>query len=437
MSDAGVHGRAAGGGLVLEPFRGLRYGPDLASRLADVTSPPYDVVDGNTLVKLRESDPHNVVRLILPSSGDPAEAARLLREWRTTGVLLRDDPAMLYGYEQRLSGRTIQRGLLGAVQLRPEQDGVILPHENVMPGPVAGRLAIMRACDGNLEPILLSYDGGGAASEIVETTSAAPALATAMAPDGLEHRLWPIHEPRLLAAVATDLATRQALIADGHHRYAAYLGLRDEHRAAGDGEGPWDYGLALLVDQRAHPLQLAAIHRVVTGLSLDEASRRLANATGFVVEYFGVSAEAARSALAELGGAPAVPVAGLLGAAGGLAGRAGRDRRHAYVLTDGQQWVVLSAPWASFDVHPMLDSTVLHEVVLGRVLGVSENQIRYAHAADNAISDAGPESVAVLLNPVDIDTVADLARRGIRMPGKSTSFGPKPRTGLVIRSFLD
>jgi uncharacterized protein (DUF1015 family) len=98
---------------------------------------------------------------------------------------------------------------------------------------------------------------------------------------------------------------------------------------------------------------------------------------------------------------------------------------------------VLSAPWASFDVHPLLDSTVLHEVVLGQVLGVSANQIRYVHAAESAISDAGPESVAILLNPVGIDTVADLARRGIRMPGKSTSFGPKPRTGLVLRSLVE
>ncbi|GAB3420274.1 DUF1015 domain-containing protein [Flindersiella endophytica] len=433
---------AAGGGLVLEPFRGIRYGPDHAGRLADVTSPPYDVVDGQALLELRESDPHNVVRLILPSSGEPAEAARLLREWRAGGVLVRDDTAMLYGYEQRISGRPIQRGLLGAVRLHPERDGVILPHEDVMPGPVAGRLAIMRACDGNLEPILLSYEGGGAASEIVEATSAAPALATAVVPDGLEHRLWPIQDPRLLAAIAGDLASRQALIADGHHRYAAYLGLRAEHRAAGDGDGPWDYGLALLVDQRAHPLQLAAIHRVVTGLSLAEASQRLANANGFVVESFGRSAEAARSVLAELGGAPAEPVADRLGpdpvaVAGDSAGRAGRVRRHAYVLTDGQQWVVLSAPWASFDLHPMLDSTVLHEVVLSQVLGVSEDQIRYAHAADSAISDAGPQSVAILLNPVDIGTVADLARRGIRMPRKSTSFGPKPRTGLVMRSFIE
>ena len=51
-----------------------------------------------------------------------------------------------------------------------------------------------------------------------------------------------------LAAVRQDLAGRQALIADGHHRYAAYLRVQAARRAAGSGPGPWDFGLALLVD---------------------------------------------------------------------------------------------------------------------------------------------------------------------------------------------
>jgi len=67
--------------------------------------------------------------------------------------------------------------------------------------------------------------------------------------------------------VAADLAPRQALIADGHHRYAAYLQLQARRRSAGDGGGPWDYGLALLVDSAAYPPQIGAIHRVIPGLA--------------------------------------------------------------------------------------------------------------------------------------------------------------------------
>ena len=67
--------------------------------------------------------------------------------------------------------------------------------------------------------------------------------------------------------MAADLAPRQALIADGHHRYAAYRQLQARRRSAGYGDGPWDYGLALLVDSAAYPPQIGAIHRVIPGLA--------------------------------------------------------------------------------------------------------------------------------------------------------------------------
>jgi hypothetical protein len=49
------------------------------SGIANVTSPPYDVISGGSLEHLRASDPHNVVRLILPGEdvrGPDAAAMR-------------------------------------------------------------------------------------------------------------------------------------------------------------------------------------------------------------------------------------------------------------------------------------------------------------------------------------------------------------------------
>ena len=39
----------------------------------------------------------------------------------------------------------------------------------------------------------------------------------------------------------------------------------------------------------------------------------------------------------------------------------------------------------------------------------------------------------MLLKPVELGDVLAVAASGERMPRKSTSFGPKPRTGLVLR----
>ena len=67
-----------------------------------------------------------------------------------------------------------------------------------------------------------------------------------------------------LATLADALSGCRPLIADGHHRYAAYL--RMQETAPG---GATDRGLAMLVDQNDTPMFLGAIHRVLTGVDLD------------------------------------------------------------------------------------------------------------------------------------------------------------------------
>src|SRR5271169_595706 len=145
-------------GLVLAPFRGVRYAEDRVSGLAEVTSPPYDVIAADIENQLMASDPHNVVRLILPlhPAGQPGspydDAARDLRDWLGDGILAADPAPALYVYEQAADlagdaaepgGRTVQRGLIGALGLVPYAAGIVQPHEDVAPGPVAGRRQLM------------------------------------------------------------------------------------------------------------------------------------------------------------------------------------------------------------------------------------------------------------------------------------------------------
>jgi hypothetical protein len=47
---------------------------------------------------------------------------------------------------------------------------------------------------------------------------------------------------------------------------------------AGQGAGPWDYGLAFLVDADAYPLRLGPIHRVIPHLDPAEAASLAAQA---------------------------------------------------------------------------------------------------------------------------------------------------------------
>jgi uncharacterized protein (DUF1015 family) len=430
-----------GPGLALAPFRGIRYARDRVSGIANVTSPPYDVISGGILEDLRGADPHNVVRLILP--GDDADAnqvaAGLLHEWLSEGVLIPDPGPVLYVYEQAGDAAAwLQRGIIGLVRLGPPDTAGILPHESVMPGPVAGRRALMAATQANLEPIFLIYDGDDArdgdadtATDVIDRVAAERApLVTITTEDDVTHRLWRISDPREQAAIATDLAGRRALIADGHHRYAAYMGMQADMRASGRGAGPWDYGLAFLVDSAAYPPRLGAIHRVLPGLPPERAAE-LAKAA-FTVQDLpaGLSLDEAQRRLA---------AAGQEGTAFLLAGGPGfRLLSH----PDPVQ-VAASMPGGVSGSWRGLDASVLQQLLIGRLWGItdSERNVLVDHDAADAVravcgpGASAPGGTAVISNPVSFHDVIEIAARGERVPRKSTSFGPKPRTGLVLRTF--
>ena len=417
-------------GLELAPFRALRYDEAVAGPLGPLTSPPYDVIDDEGVRRYLAESPYNVVRLILPREADVGAAspydaaAALLAAWRAEGVLRADDEPALYAYEMR-EGEAVTRGLIGALALVDPDAGIVLPHENTMAGPVADRLALTAATECNTEPIYLVYDGGGIASAVVADVGAQPPLAEAESEDGIAHRLWAITDPEILAAVAADLHTRRAVIADGHHRYANFRRHQADNHAAGRGNGPWDHGLAFLVDATAFGPQVHAIHRVVPSLPAAEAARLAEEA--FTVRRLDGGLDEALDALA---------AAGKGGAAFVVSGPDGR-----WLLTDPSPDAIgahlpgdASAAWRALDV------TVAHHLLIRAVwhLTDDEHTVGYRHdapAAEAAAAESG--GTALLLNPTPVEAVIAVAAAGERMPRKSTYFTPKPRTGFVLRAYAD
>ncbi|MFB8270334.1 DUF1015 family protein [Streptomyces sp. NPDC055955] len=429
MNTAGPPGPTDSDGLDLIPFRGVRYVPELVGSLAAVTSPPYDVVvrpDG--LHHLESADPHNIVRLILPQAVSPdtrnALAADTLRRWLSEGILAPDESPALYVYEQR-GGDHLQRGVIGALRLSEPSEGVVLPHEDVMPHVVADRAGLMRATAANLEPLLLTYRSEGNATgttSVIERTVERPPLLATTTEDGFAHRLWSVTDPAELAEIRADLAHHQALIADGHHRWATYLRLRSEKPSP----TPWDFGLVLLVDTARYPLRVRAIHRLLHRLPVPDAlaalegSFRLRNVPGPLPHALDALADAAAHGNAFL-----------------LAGAG------SFHLADSPSPDLLARtiPAGRPEAWRTLDATVLHSTLLDHVWRIPEDSpehIAYIHDAAATVAKAERDGgTAVLMHPVREEVVRDLARQGVTMPRKSTSFGPKPATGLVLRTLAD
>lgn len=387
--------------LELKPFRGLRFDSAHVGDLGTVVSPPYDVLDPTIVQQLEHANRHNVVRLILSRYFEPPYRAvrRRLERWREHGYLRADDLPSLYLYEYSVDGATV-RGLIGLVALRDEDDRVILPHEDVMPAPVADRALLMRTTETNLEPILLVHTGTPDLQERYDRVMSRDPVADFAALDGSTHRLWAVTDPLELAGVAGAVGGDQALIADGHHRYAAYRALQRELATTPD--SPWNYGLAMLVADNGAGLTVGPIHRVVRGLTLRDVEES-AGGRGDLFEPCSADAKVRSDATTVT-----------------------------FVVSDGVSWARLTMA-RTVDV----DAAALHDELLP-AWHVTEDQISYHHSREQALQITRREpSVLIMVEPPTLGAVITAAADGRRLPRKSTSFTPKPRMGVVMRDMQD
>lgn len=400
-----VAGHGGGAGLAALPFRAMRYDVDaVGGDLAPVLCPPYDVVTAQGRARLLAAHPLNLVRLTLPTARSPAAAARRLDAWLAEEVLRLDPDPSLTVVELDDGGGPV-RGLVGVVPVDDRPGTWLLPHEDVVEAAVAERAALLGATRADLEPILLTVRGG--LGEVVDAAAqeAAPSLSTRAA--GLGLRLWTLPAAGWAAPVAEALAGRRALVVDGHHRLAAARRHRRLRRTA-DGPGPWDGVLALIVDADRRPLHLGAIHRHV-----DLPLPALLDAAPPPVRW---------ERLPD-GEAPLPDARGQVVAGDGRRWWLGHGLDRAAATGDDGR----GARWHA------LDTAVLHEVWLPAA-GVTDRQTTYHHSARTATAAARERGgSALLLHEVELDDVVDIARSGLTMPQKSTSFGPKPPSGLVMR----
>ena len=87
-----------------------------------------------------------------------------------------------------------------------------------------------------------------------------------------------------------------------------------------------------------------------------------------------------------------------------------------------------------------LDVSVLHSLILERVLGIdAENMAKQINLTYTRSFEEAMDSVrekksqcAFILNPTRVTEIRDVAAAGEKMPQKSTYFYPKLITGLVM-----
>ncbi len=367
-----------------------------------VVKPPY-------VAKPLRLEPFRALLLAPARVGDPASArafarpyravAERLRTWEANGRVTHDAVPALYLHEYTAGGLTV-RGLVGALVIAhratsPEQRAV-WPHEGIHPAQVEELASRMGEMGMNPAPILLVHEGPEVVRTLLRAVADRKPHTAYLDRAGQKQRIWTITDPQELAVINNGLRDSTALIADGHHRYAAYLKLQQDHPGTS-----WDRGLAMLVDQDDTPLFLGAIHRTLAGVTLQELLAAVTAAGG------SSTYSAREQAVSDL--APDTLVA-----------------------TDAKQWATMRPP-------SLPGATLvqwLQEQVVPR-LPREPAAISFHHAAKDALAKADNNTVAVLLPAPDFAVVRDVVSQGGLLPEKATSFQPKPSLGVLMRSVLD
>jgi uncharacterized protein (DUF1015 family) len=352
----------------VQPFRAVRYSR-AAGPLGDLVAPPYDAVDDEERARLYTKSPYNVVHVTLPESAN--EAGRLYRAWQADGILEREDDTVPWLMVERYTGPDgIERERHGVVASLAAE-----PYESGAVLPHERTHPRIREERLQLLRAMLVQP-----EPILVLAASRLELRTPAGPPDLEvdgTRLWRLPGLSLEALQGSEL-----LIADGHHRYESAVALGAERTEEGARI------MALVVPTSDAGLHVFPTHRVFAHRP-DLADLREGDpCTGL------------EDALARVAAAPYDRSVAVV------------YRRDVVEIVHGDE--------GELDVE-LVDRHGFE--------GIS-----YTIRADEAVAavDDGTADAAFILREPRVEDVFATARRGERMPPKSTYFYPKPLSGLLF-----
>ncbi len=429
----------------IAPIRGYRYNLAQVGALADVTAPPYDVIDPALQNELYQLSPFNVVRLIL-NRAEPGDttgeeryqrAADCWKHWKFDGILQREGEDVLYVYHQRFvvdGTRYTRRGVMARLRLEPLGEGHIFPHEATLAAPKADRMKLLKASQANFEPIFGLYaepanDARGRTIQ-QELDDACLNITAAEMTDqqGVVHQMWVVKDPAVIASVRARLRGQSMFIADGHHRYTTSLSYQQELLAAGqlDALGGANYVLSQLVSLEDEGLIVQPTHRLQgTGPGRSGADVASLLGAAFEIEPVGTGVTGARDTWELIRDSRRETLLGL--------GVAADHSWHLVRVTDLSEMADRAPDRSS--AWQQLGVSILQELVLSKLKSAGQDlTLSYVHdwaLAEEAIAAKRCE-LAWLVPACSVDDVALIAGGGETMPPKSTYFYPKLQSGLVM-----
>jgi len=399
----------------IKPFRAFVYEDRCIKKINRLVCPPYDVVSSQARDALVQKDPHNFIRVELPS-GDPEtryqDAAQIWTQWNDTGVLKRGDVPAYYVYEvtfksQKDARTLVRRGFFAALETVPWGDGVF-PHEKTLPTARADRFSLFKALKAQTSPIqLLVRDASGKIESLVKAQTKGRPRLSFRDDSGVTHRFWVWKKGPSTLALEKWMKKFPCAIADGHHRYETSLAYGQwASRQKGDFLPASRYVMAFFSSSDDQGLEVLPTHRAVPW-----EKRSFVN-----LEKWGVLE----------------PVSGLKALLPLMEGKKGEDLQTVGVFRNGTYYRYrFNKVPASLRGTPRaaLAVTCLHA---GPLKGLGKEDFFFTRRPEDAVSHAQKtKGWAFFLAPNTVKEILDVATAGEVMPPKSTYFYPKIPSGLV------
>ena len=428
----------------VRPLRGIRYVKEKVGDIAQVVTPPYDVISKEAQATYYARSPYNVIRLELGQTTEEdsalntvyTRAAATLAEWRLQQVLREEESPCYYVYQQVFiyDGQQYTRtSLMARVRLESWDAKVVLPHEHTLAKAKDDRLKLLRACAANLSPVMSLYDDPQGRIRRLLASYAEHAEVQITDEAGEEHRLHPIRDEQQIASIQDFFAQRQLYIADGHHRYETALAYQQEIREQRKelyAEDAANFVLMALIDVDDPGMLVLPTHRMLFGLEQEKLD---ALTEAQFARYFTV--QALPAAMSSEGIVQHMTEAGQEQPALVFA-----TNKQTLLLTLNEQGKQKMRESGHSEAWNSLDVAVAQHLIMEAILGLSaENMtagthVRYVRDPQQALHavESGETQAAVLLNATRVRQIRDVAQADDRMPQKSTYFYPKLITGLVI-----
>ncbi len=408
---------------IIRAFKGLRPKKELVEKIA---SPPYDVLSSEEARELVRDNPYSFLHVVKPEVDLERginlydekvykKAAENFNDFIQKGYMIQDNEPKFYIYKQ-IMGEHSQIGFVGVASVDDYEKGIIKKHELTREEKEIDRTKHILTLNAQAGPVFLVYrkDEGEELNKILEQIESNEPEYDFQSSDGVRHIFWVINDKSLIEKIEKGFYNIPTLyIADGHHRSAAALRVRNIKRDENPnrtGEEPYNFFLTVIFPD--NQMKIMAYNRLIkdlNGLTKEELLEKLESV--FYIEKTDKQAP---------------------------------EKKHNIVMYLEGEWYCLKVKEGIFDESDpveSLDVQILQKNVISPIFGIEnirkDKRIDFVGGIRGTnylkeLVDSGKFKIAFSMYPTSIDELLRVADAGKIMPPKSTWFEPKLKSGIVV-----